>query len=192
MYLPSNYIKVHFVYGYVTFGCFMAYLFVCLWICLSFCFLYLFFCFFISFLVVVFDSGFGLLMPLGNFYLIYCFLLKKLTLNTPNKDSMKDMLFPYLVDALNRILSSFVFYLYRANKGYYWSYSLVFSVMSFCLIYCFPFLLWTLANYGFHRTPLLKVILRTGESFPLRFFERALMISSGSGLAIWWIDYDVW
>ena len=117
---------IHLVSGYLTFFCFMAYLFFCRWIPFSFSFLYLFFCFFISFLDVVLDSGFALLIPLGTFYFIYCFLLKKFTLNTLKRDSINEVLFPSFVDALNLILSSFLFYLYLTSRGYYLSYSLVF------------------------------------------------------------------
>jgi hypothetical protein len=174
----------HLVSGYATFCCLWFYFFFSFLICFSFSFLYWFLCFLMSFLWVVFDSKLGLLIPLATLAFIYCFLLKKFTLNTLSRDSTKFKLLPTFVEALNRIFSSFLFYLYLTRRGYYLSSSLAFSAMIFCLIYCLAFLLWALAKSDCQRPPLLKVNLNTGASLDLRFLERALIKSSGSGLTI--------
>lgn len=131
----------HLVSDSVILGSFLAYLFLYLVICLRLSFLSLFCCFLLSFFCVVFDSGFGLLIPLTTFYLIYCFLLKKFTLKTLSIDSIKLDVFPTLVDALTLKVYSFPFYLYLTRSGYYLSYYLAFYAISFCLIYCLAFLL---------------------------------------------------
>ncbi len=144
--LSSRLCDIHLVSGSVALGCLLAYLFFSLWIYFNFCFRSLFFCFFISLREVVLDSGLALLMLFAIFYFTYCFLLKKFTLNTPNKDSMNCMPLPSFVLALNLNDSYLPFYLYLAKRGYSLSYSLLFYPMSLCLISCLAFLLWALAN----------------------------------------------
>ena len=88
------------------------------------------------------------------------------------------------------ILFSFRFYLYLTSKGYSLSSCSAFYFISFLLIYVFAFLLCAFANSGCHRPPLLKVNLNTGDFYPLRFLDNALIKSSGSLLTICYIKFD--
>lgn len=71
------------------------------------------------------------------------------------------------------------------SRGYYVSYCWAFYETIFLLIYILDFLLCALENYGCHKPPLLKVILKIGEFLFLRFFDNALTKSSGSLLTIY-------
>lgn len=103
---------------------------------------------------------------------------------------MKLDVFPILVEALTLRDYSLPFYLYLTRSGYYLSYYLAFYAMSLCLSYTLAFLLCAFENSGCQSPPLLKVNLRTGESLPLRFLERALIRSSGSGLTMRFCNYN--
>ncbi len=114
-------------------------------ICLCLSFLSLFWFFLAIFFWVVLDSRVGLVIVLACFSLAYCFLLKKLTLNTLKTESIKFWLYPAFVVALSLILSSFWFSLYLTYKGNYLS-SCCDYLIKVYLTYFFAFCECALAN----------------------------------------------